>query len=144
MRDAPPPPAAYRLDDQVGYLLRLAAQRHAAIFQARAEHGLTPTQFAALMRLRELGQASQNDLGRRTGLDGATVKGVVGRLTAKGLVLSAPDPADRRRNVLSLTAAGRRLAEEACRFGHEVSAATLAPLSPAERDSFVALLRRMT
>ena len=40
----------YRLDEQVGYLLRQASQRHAALFQSRIPHRLTPTQFAALIR----------------------------------------------------------------------------------------------
>ena len=40
---------AYRLDDQVGYLLRLANQRHTTIFQANTVDGLTPTQFSALV-----------------------------------------------------------------------------------------------
>ena len=49
----------YKLDEQIGYLLRLANQRHLEIF---SEHmpTLTPTQFSVLARLYEVGQLSQN------------------------------------------------------------------------------------
>ena len=77
----------YVLDDQIGYLLRLANQRHTLIFQEQAVLELTPTQFSAMVRLLDEGECSQNELGRRTAMDVATVKGVVDRLRAKGLVL---------------------------------------------------------
>ncbi len=76
----------YRLDDQVGYILRLVSQRHASLFLSRLGSDLTPTQFAALVRLAELGQCSQNELGRQTAMDVATIKGVVDRLRGKGMV----------------------------------------------------------
>jgi DNA-binding MarR family transcriptional regulator len=70
----------YRLDDQVGFLLRVAMQRHTSIFMSRIIKGLTQTQFAALAKLREVGPCSQNQLGRLIYLDAATTKGVVDRL----------------------------------------------------------------
>ena len=70
----------YRLDDQVGFLLRVAMQRHTSIFMSRIVKGLTQTQFAALAKLREVGPCSQNQLGRLIYLDAATTKGVVDRL----------------------------------------------------------------
>ena len=142
--DDAPGPAPYVLDTQVGFLLRLASQRHAAIFQESAPEGLTPTQFAALVRLAELGSCSQNELGRRTALDVATIKGVVDRLKAKGLVAQVPDPHDKRRFLLSIPAAHRALAERLHRAGHEITEQTLKPLSSAERTSFLRILRKLT
>ena len=52
---------AYDLDEQVGYLLRLASQRHAGIFQNIISKDLTPTQFSVLIRLGK-GDLSQNRL----------------------------------------------------------------------------------
>ena len=75
----------YRLDDQVGFLLRVAMQRHTSIFMSRIVKGLTQTQFAALAKLREVGPCSQNQLGRLIYLDAATTKGVVDRLEVRGL-----------------------------------------------------------
>ncbi|MTI02946.1 MarR family winged helix-turn-helix transcriptional regulator, partial [Roseibium sp. RKSG952] len=78
---------SYLLDSQVGYLLRLANQRHASIFQSHTLEGLTPTQFAALVRIAELGKCSQNRLGRLAAMDVATIKGVVDRLKQKGFTI---------------------------------------------------------
>ena len=75
----------YVLDDQVGFLMRIAMQRHTSIFTSRMIEGLTQTQFAALAKLYEVGPCSQNHLGRLIYLDAATIKGVVDRLHLRGL-----------------------------------------------------------
>ncbi len=87
----------YALDEQVGFLLRVAMQRHTAIFTGRMVEGLTQTQFAALAKLFEVGPCSQNYLGRLIYLDAATIKGVVDRLALRGFVTA-----------LKRTAAGAR------------------------------------
>ena len=79
---------AYRLDDQIGYVLRRVTQRHLAIFAAAIPE-VTTTQFAVLARLAEIGPQSQNHLGRETAMDAATIKGVVDRLARLGLVTTA-------------------------------------------------------
>ena len=92
---ADPKPAAageYVLDEQVGFLMRVAMQRHTAIFMSRMIEALTQTQFAALAKLYEVGPCSQNHLGRLIYLDAATIKGVVDRLGARGLVTRAQRP----------------------------------------------------
>jgi DNA-binding MarR family transcriptional regulator len=132
----------YRLDRQIGYLLRRATQRHLAIFAAHIP-GLTPTQFAALARLCTEGPQSQNALGRATAMDAATIKGVIDRLRAKGLVTARRDRADRRRVVLEPTPAGRDAFAAATAPAHRITADTLAPLAPDERETLVALLSRL-
>lgn len=136
--------AGYVLDDQVGYLLRLASQRHAGIFQAMTLDGMTATQFAALVRLGEKGEASQNALGRLAAMDVATIKGVADRLRQKGLIEVVPDPGDKRRMLISLSEDGRAMLERMTDIGREITEATLAPLSAAERAQFLALLRKLT
>ncbi len=134
----------YALEDQVGHLLRRAHQRHAAIFQAMiGDDQLTPLQFAALVKLADLGEVSQNELGRRIAVDAATMQGVIKRLLARKLIDRRPDATDRRRLVLSLTAQGSALVAAMAHDGHAITDATLAPLSEAERRSFLALLRRL-
>jgi DNA-binding MarR family transcriptional regulator len=141
---APEPTPGYRLEDQVGHLMRRAHQRHTAIFQdGLGDCELTPTQFAALAKIKELGRVTQNRLGRHTAMDPATIQGVVQRLQARGLIERRPDPEDRRVTLLSLTAAGRELAARAIARAREVTRATLEPLSPAERAQLVALLRKL-
>ncbi|MBI1219487.1 MAG: MarR family transcriptional regulator [Rhodobacteraceae bacterium] len=132
----------YRLDEQVGFLLRRATQRHLAIF-AGLIGGLTPTQFAALAKLCEMGPTSQNALGRATAMDAATIKGVIDRLRDKGLVATLPDPIDRRRLMLAPTEAGRAAYDTARPLAQRITADTLAPLTPAEQAAFLALLARL-
>ena len=132
----------YRLDEQVGFLLRRANQRHLSVF-ATVIPEVTTTQFAAMARLAELGPLSQNQLGRVTAMDAATIKGVVGRLVTRRLVVTAPSAEDRRRLIVDLTPEGRALFAEIRDRGLEASRQTLAPLSAAERERFLALLRQL-
>lgn len=134
----------YSLDEQVGFLLRLANQRHATIFQKHSIEQLTPTQFSALMRISEHEKLSQNHLGRLAGMDVATVKGVVERLRTKGLVELRADPDDKRRLVISLSAQGHDLAIELRDIGAKITAETLSPLTPAQRSTLVKLLHKIT
>ena len=100
--------AAYVLEDQVGFLLRCAHQRATEDFNATmGRFAVTPTQFAALSKLDDLESVSQNQLGRLTRMDPATVSGVVGRLIGRGLVRQSPDARDARLVLLALTPTGR-------------------------------------
>lgn len=138
------PDDGYSLDEQVGYLLRLASQRHALIFQQHISDDLTPMQFSTLIRIAEHGQLSQNHLGRLAAMDVATIKGVVDRLRAKGLVRSTPDLQDRRRSVISLTDEGQQTVAALRLEGHLITKKTLEPLKPAEQRTLLALLRKIT
>jgi DNA-binding MarR family transcriptional regulator len=134
----------YVLDEQVGYLIRLTGQRHTAIFQSMAPYGLTPTQFSALVRLAQLGPCSQNELGRRAGIDVATIKGVVDRLRDRGMITMAPDPKDKRRSVLSIAPDYAHIPEELYRAGHAITEETLKPLDQQERDMLLGLLQKIS
>lgn len=135
----------YVLEQQIGYLLRRAHQRATAIFLAELgdAHQLTPTQFAALVKLYDLGEESQNELGRLTAMDPATIQGVIRRLAARRLLERSADPADRRRTTLRLTARGRALVERTIPLGLRVSARTLDPLTAQEKAQFLRLLERL-
>ena len=63
--------APYRLEDQIGFKLRLANQRHLEIFSSRMPD-LTPRQFAVLAKLNDEGTLSQNHLGRLVAMDAVT------------------------------------------------------------------------
>jgi len=134
--------AGYCLDHQVGFLLRRANQRHLAIF-ARAMPSLTPRQFAALARLGERGPLSQNQLGRETAMDAATIKGVVVRLAERGLAETGAHPNDRRRVMISLTDIGARVFESQVQTATEITKETLAPLTADERSSFLRMLEKI-
>jgi MarR family transcriptional regulator, lower aerobic nicotinate degradation pathway regulator len=133
----------YVLDDQVGFLMRVAMQRHTSIFTSRMTEGLTQTQFAALAKLYEVGPCSQNYLGRLIYLDAATIKGVVDRLQLRGFVTALNDPLDRRRRAVTLTERGRQVTEAATRVAAEITAATLVPLTMEEQRTIAKLLRKL-
>lgn len=133
----------YMLDEQGGFLMRVAMQRHTSIFTSRMIEGLTQTQFAALAKLYEVGPCSQNHLGRLIYLDAATIKGVVDRLHLRGFVTALNDPKDRRRRAVSLTDRGRQVTEAAMLVAAEITAATLAPLTADEQRQIAKLLRKL-
>jgi DNA-binding MarR family transcriptional regulator len=133
----------YVLDDQVGFLLRVALQRHTSIFTTRMIEGLTQTQFAALAKLYEVGPCSQNHLGRLIYLDAATIKSVVDRLGARGFITALNDPNDRRRRAVALTDRGRQVTEAAQLVAAEITASTLAAFSEDEQGLVAQLLRKL-
>jgi DNA-binding MarR family transcriptional regulator len=134
----------YVLDEQVGFLLRVAMQRHTSIFASKMIEGLTQTQFAAMSKLYEVGACSQNHLGRLIFLDAATIKGVVDRLGVRGFVTALADPTDRRRRAVALTERGREVTEAAMKVAAEITAATLAPLTADERRAVALLLKKLS
>jgi DNA-binding MarR family transcriptional regulator len=99
--------------------------------------------YRLLAALQQFGTASQASLGRRTGMDRSDVAEAVNELVGRGLADRAPDPADRRRNIITITPAGtahlRRLEELLADVQNEL----LAPLSPAERQQLIRLLTRV-
>lgn len=133
----------YVLDEQAGFLMRIAMQRHTSIFTSRMIEGLTQTQFAALAKLYEVGPCSQNYLGRLIYLDAATIKGVVDRLHLRGFVTALNDPKDRRRRAVALTDRGRQVTEAAMLVAAEITATTLTPLTADEQRLIAKLLRRL-
>ena len=137
------PDGRYVLDDQSGFLMRVAMQRHTSIFTSRMVEGLTQTQFAALAKLYEVGPCSQNYLGRLIYLDAATIKGVVDRLHLRGFVTALNDPKDRRRRAVALTERGRTVTEAAMTVASEITAATLGPLTADEQRQITKLLRKL-
>src|ERR1700682_2660126 len=99
---ASPTSRSYRIEEQVGYLLRRAHQRASAIFQMTVgDPNITPTQYSRMVKLNGYTELSQKLLGRLVGMDKATMQGVVRRLKERRLVDSRPDPGDARRPLLS-------------------------------------------
>jgi len=133
----------YRLEEQVGFLLRRANQRHRSLFSRSVRPRLAPTQFAALVTLHRHGPLSQNRLGRIASMDSATIFGVVARLVVRGLVVTERDDQDARLSIVSLTAQGERLVSSLVPVARHVSDETLAPLDAQERATLLGLLERI-
>ena len=137
--------AGTELDGQAVHLLRCAQKRASALFAAElSDKHLTPAQYLAITRLYDLKRVSQNQLGRMTAMDPATIQGVVQRLMGRGLLERKPDGKDRRRVLLRLTDEGRTTVEEVNGRISAINDRILQPLSRNERDQFIHLLKRLS
>ncbi|AKN70763.1 MarR family transcriptional regulator [Streptomyces sp. PBH53] len=123
---------------------RAAARGRALVADALAAEGLRMWHHVVLSAVRDLAPVAQADLGRGVGLDPKDVVGILNDLQAAGLVERAPDPRDRRKNAVSLTDEGARLLLRCEKAAREANDALLAPLSAAEREQFLGLLRRIS
>ena len=134
----------YRLEQQVGFLLRKAHQFASTVFQDEiGTFDVTPQQFSVLITLQDLGEIGQGRLGAATAMDAATLLGVAQRLAKRGLVAVREDPADRRRRLVQLTRSGDALAGELRQIGPRVSARILSEFDPDEQSALLELLERL-
>jgi DNA-binding MarR family transcriptional regulator len=99
--------------------------------------------FAVLAALEEYGPLSQADVGRRLGLDRNDVSGIVTRLESSRHVDRQADPVNRRRNVVTLTASGKRYLEEIQRHADAAQDELLVGLDTAERRQLNELLAKL-
>jgi len=74
--------------------------------------GLNKTHWRALIRISESESECMKGIGRYVGLEAGSFTPVADRLIEEGLVERIPDPADRRRIQLQITAEGRKLVKE--------------------------------
>lgn len=94
-------------------LRRIVAALHTGTKAAERELGLSSAQLFVLRQLHAESGQSLGDIARRTRTTQSSVSEVVARLVRRGLVEREPDPRDRRRAVLTLTAEGAALASTA-------------------------------
>jgi DNA-binding MarR family transcriptional regulator len=141
---AEPEDKKYVLEDQIGFRLRKAHQRATDVFNAVMDgFDVTPTQFAALAKLDDVGPVPQNQLGRLVAMDPATIFGVVGRLMKRGLVESRVDDKDARVVLVALTPKGRAAVARMKAAAAEVSRRTLEPLSAREAETLLRLIAKL-
>lgn len=132
------------LTTRLGYLLkhvqeRLREQSSAAL----APYGLDGRELAVLVVLASAEPASQQQAAQRLGVDRTTMVGLLDALEGKGLVTRHPHAADRRRNVVELTAAGRDTFRDAIRASDEAELRFLAPLSQPAAERFREALQQL-
>ena len=120
-------------------LTQTAAHAGRLVTERFAEIGARGYHYRLLTQLLD-GPASQADLGRRTGIHFSDVVAVLNELADGGHVERRPDPADKRRNLVTITARGRERATELAERAAAIQDELLAPLDAGERAELVRLL----
>lgn len=109
---------------------------------------LTPSQTSVLSRLDKDGDASVGDLAVAERVRHQSMASAVGILAERGLVSRRPDPADGRRQLVSVSETGRKFLNDRRRSGLQwLTRAIEEQLTEAERQSVIeamALLERVT
>jgi MarR family transcriptional regulator, lower aerobic nicotinate degradation pathway regulator len=142
------PPTADAMPSRVAQMptwliSRAYAHSHRLLVEGFASAGVRGYHYRLLAALEEFGPASQAALGRRTSIDRSDVVAVLNDLAARGLIERAPDPDDRRRNVITITPAGTEQLRTLDEVLAGVQEKLLAPLSPADRTRLISLLTRL-
>jgi DNA-binding MarR family transcriptional regulator len=115
---------------RLGYLLKHAQLRFSEVTRAAlAPLGVETREWATLICLDEQRPLSQADVAKRAGVDRTSMVTLVDRLQDKGLIERRPDPTDRRKHLLAITAAGRDLRERGALQVDECERQFLAVLS---------------
>jgi DNA-binding MarR family transcriptional regulator len=144
-----PATAPHRLRKLPSWLLSQTALAAARLVnEALADAGITNTgarraHYSLLAALDEFGPASQAELSQRCGIYRSDLVAVLNELQAAHLVRRAPDPADARRNIVTLTQTGADQLRHLDAVLTTVQDELLAPLTPSERAQLVTLLSRV-
>lgn len=128
----------------VGYQLRMA---QIALFRDFArglgEEDMTPGLFGVLVIIEANPDLKQSELARAAQLDRSTVVTVIDNLQRRGLVERRTALHDRRSNAIRLTDAGTTLLRKLKRQVNQHEKRLLENFSAAERDTFLALLKKV-
>jgi DNA-binding MarR family transcriptional regulator len=138
--------APARLSDRPTWLIsRTYARSHRILNEAFAQSGtgLRSYHYRLLVALDEAGPSSQADLSRGTSVDRSDVVAVLGDLEQAGLIQRTVDPAHRRRNIVTLTRAGKKQLKALDRVVDQAQERVMEPLTASERARLLKLLRRL-
>jgi MarR family transcriptional regulator, lower aerobic nicotinate degradation pathway regulator len=139
-------PTLHSLYERPGFLIRRANQIAVSIFLAEMDKiapGLTSTQYGALIVLNARGAMTQTQLARLVGIDRSTTALVVRKLEEDGHVRRTTASNDKRRKILKLTAAGRKLLVSAVEPAERAKLRLLSALTKQEGATLVRLLEKL-
>lgn len=130
--------------ERTGALLVIAARTGQDRAKARlAPLGLSVQTCGVLNLLADEGPLSQQAIGEMLGIDRTTMVDLVDELEKAGIVRRERNPHDRRSYAVTLTPQGKVKQKRAARAFDAAVDDFFAPLSPAEREQFAGMLRRL-
>jgi DNA-binding MarR family transcriptional regulator len=113
------------------------------VTEGLASVGARRHHYSILATLDEVGPGSQAALSDCSAVDRGDMVAAIDGLVEQGLVKRTPDSTDRRRNVVTITPAGRRQLRKLDRLVARIQDQWLAALSVEERKQLVVLLSRI-
>lgn len=133
------------LDDFIPYRLSFTSNLVSdAIARAyEALFGLTIPEWRLIAVIAEHDGITQQTIGARTRMDKVTVSRAAIALATRGLIVRAPNVADRRSHLLVLSASGRELYAQVAPKALELEERIFGSFATAEKEQFVAMLRRI-
>jgi DNA-binding MarR family transcriptional regulator len=124
-------------------LKRLGYAAKEQAMDAYDQVGLHPYHHAVLIALKEGAHDTQGAIADELGYDRGQLVGLLDELEERGLVERRRDPNDRRRQLVRITAQGKRMLTSLRALARRVEADFLAPLSDEERAELHSLLVRL-
>jgi DNA-binding MarR family transcriptional regulator len=120
-------------------VIRLANLLRQECADRLATIGLSMHQHAILLVLEEFGEAVQKDVAARLSLDGGDLVAFLDGLQEAGLITRDRDPRDRRRQILTITDAGRGVLERAEKRLDDPAGSVLEGLDATDRATLTRL-----
>jgi len=135
-------PMTIKVEDCIFFLLARAQQSGVRFWtQALADTNLTAVQAMVLNFLNRRDPVTAKELSERTGLDTATLTGVLDRLETSGWIERRRHPSDRRAIHILLTDQGRKIVPLLQKKMEKANRDFLAALDEGEQKEFRRLLR---
>jgi DNA-binding MarR family transcriptional regulator len=133
----------YRRERSAGYMTNWTARLYARALERRLPNGGGSGSMPVFFALLEKDGRSQRDLARWAAVEQPTMANTLNRMERDGLIARTPDPGDGRSALVSLTRSGRQTALQAMSVAAEVNVLGMSALKPAERDTYLDMLRRI-
>ena len=124
------------------YALSLLGREAHDQMAAWLPQGLRLGHLAVLGALTEGGARTQRELSERLKIHPSDMVTLVDDLARRDLISRTTDPADRRRNLITLTTSGRKLVRQATTQSRRIHRELLSALSRDEQESVRQLLDR--
>jgi DNA-binding MarR family transcriptional regulator len=134
-----------RITDETIGLLIGRANRYMlqAVTNLCAPHGVTPQQLWLILMLRNGDSLTASDLSVRMPIDKAAASRLIDRLVDLGWVATSASRADRRRQLLTLTAKGKRAATQLGRDAEALNAKMIKGLPRAKLEALAEALHQV-
>jgi DNA-binding MarR family transcriptional regulator len=130
------------LEAHTGYWLRFVSNHVSHAFKVKVErHGVTVAEWVVMRALFARNDARPSELAQSVGLTRGAISKLVDRLARKDLVRCRIDPADRRAQIVMLSASGRRLVPRLAALADDNDAEMFGHLPPEQKALLLSVLR---